>query len=92
MRHKLSFHKKTIKDLDRLPADVVERIMRVISLLAENPLPVGHKKITSLTNGHRIRIGDYRVIYLLYQKEGEIKIMRVRHRKEIYRNLGDLPL
>ena len=86
MRCQLFFHKKTTKDVDRLPAEIVERIMRAIFLLAEDPLPHGHKKITSLSNGYRIRIGDYRVIYLLHQKEKAVEVMRIRHRKEIYRN------
>ncbi|MBI3075552.1 MAG: type II toxin-antitoxin system RelE/ParE family toxin [Deltaproteobacteria bacterium] len=56
-----------------------------IEALAENPRPPGCRKITGSENDWRIRIGDYRVIYEIDEKERAVKIMRVRPRREVYR-------
>ena len=61
------------------------RIIPQIRTLAENPRPSGCRKLTGLKNDWRIRIGDYRVLYEIDEKAKVVKIMRVRHRREVYR-------
>jgi mRNA interferase RelE/StbE len=73
------------KDLKRLPAGIFKRIMTHIRGLANTPRPSGCHKITGSKNDWRIRIGDYRVIYEIDEKGKTVKVMRVRHRKEVYR-------
>jgi mRNA-degrading endonuclease RelE of RelBE toxin-antitoxin system len=53
--------------------------------LAENPRPLGYRKLTGSKNDWRIRIGDYRVLYEIDEKAKAVRIMRVRHRREVYR-------
>jgi mRNA interferase RelE/StbE len=72
-------------DLKRLPASTSQRIIPQIKTLAENPRPSGCRKITGSKNDWRIRIGDYRVIYEIDEKANAVRIMRVRHRREVYR-------
>lgn len=72
-------------DLKRLPASTFHRIVPQIKSLAENPRPPGCHKITGSKNDWRIRIGDYRVIYEIDEKTKAVRIMRVRHRREVYR-------
>jgi mRNA interferase RelE/StbE len=72
-------------DLKRLPASTFHRIVPQIKSLAENPRPPGCHKITGSKNDWRIRIGDYRVIYEIDEKANAVRIMRVRHRLEVYR-------
>jgi mRNA interferase RelE/StbE len=72
-------------DLKRLPASTFQRIIPQIKTLAENPRPSGCRKITGSKNDWRIRIGDYRVIYEIDEKANAVRIMRVRHRREVYR-------
>jgi mRNA interferase RelE/StbE len=71
-------------DLKRLTPSIFQRIVSPIKALAGNPRPSGCKKITGSSNDWRIRIGDYRVIYEIDDKAMIVRIMRVRHRREVY--------
>jgi mRNA interferase RelE/StbE len=73
------------RDLRRLSAKVFSRIIPEIRALAENPRPHGCRKITGSKNDWRIRIGDYRVIYEIDEKTSIVRVMRVRHRRQVYR-------
>jgi mRNA interferase RelE/StbE len=73
------------RDLRRLSADNFERIIRQIKALAEDPRPARCRKITGSKNDWRIRIGDYRVIYEIDDRAKAVRVMRVRHRREVYR-------
>ncbi len=53
------------KQLRKLENSAFERITNAISRLGENPRPQGYKKLTGGTDEHRIRVGDYRVLYSL---------------------------
>ena len=72
-------------DLKRLPTSTFRRIIPQIKTLAEKPRPSGCRKITGSKNDWRIRIGDYRIIYEIDEKAKAVRIMRVRHRREVYR-------
>ena len=56
-----------------------------IKALALNPHPHGYKKLIGENITYRIRIGNYRVIYDLYDTKLYIEIIRIRHRKDAYR-------
>ncbi len=60
------------------------RIISHIRALAENPRPSSCRKPTGSKNDWRIRIGDYRVLYEIDEKAKAVRIIRVRHRREIY--------
>ena len=72
-------------DLKRLPATTFQRVIPYIKSLAENPRPSHCRKLTGSKNDWRIRIGDYRVLYEIDEKSKAVKVMRVRHRREVYR-------
>ncbi len=72
-------------DLKRLPTSTFDRIAYQIKTLAENPRPSGCRKLTGSKNDWRVRIGDYRVLYENDEKARAVRIMRVRHRREVYR-------
>lgn len=72
------------KQLQKLPLKDAEKIKSKIRDLAENPRPRGVKKLKSYTSVYRIRIGDYRVIYEIIDKELTILILKVGNRKDIY--------
>lgn len=72
-------------DLKRLPTSIFHRIIPQIKTLAANPRPSGCRKITGSKDDWRIRIGDYRIIYEIDEKAKAVRIMRVRHRREVYR-------
>lgn len=73
------------RDLKRLSAESFHRIIPHIKKLAENPRPIGCRKIVGSKNDWRIRIGDYRVIYEVDEKAEAVRILFIRHRREAYR-------
>lgn len=85
--YEIKYHREVLKDLGKVPNNIVERIGKIIKDLVNNPLPWGHKKLSGKLNAYRIRVGDYRIVYIIDSEENQIKIMRVRHRKEVYRGL-----
>ncbi len=46
--------------------------------------PDGCRKLGGSKSDWRIRVGDYRVVYEIEDKKNEIRILRVRHRREVY--------
>ena len=73
------------KELEKLPRQIIPRIVAAIRELARNPYPQGVKKLTGFEHTYRIRVGDYRILYNIYEDRLVIEIIRVRHRKEAYR-------
>jgi len=72
------------KELDRLPVEVHNRIVKRLISLKDNPRPFGTKKHLG-REGYRIRVGNYRILYIIDDKEKKIEIVSVAHRKEVYR-------
>jgi len=76
--------KTATKELAALPTQAVNRIIPAIKNLAENPRPVGSKKLKGGQDTWRIRIGDYRVVYTVDDKIQIVDVRKVGHRKDIY--------
>ncbi len=73
------------KSLQKLPKKDVTKIITTIQTLAINPFPVNCRKLSGEENVFRVRVGDYRIIYELNSGELIILILKVGHRKDIYR-------
>ena len=63
---------------------LLARIDRKIMSLADHPRPTGCKKLRGYKDPWRIRVGDYRVVYLLDDAKALVTIVRVAHHKEVY--------
>ena len=72
------------KDTDALPAKVYERIVKRLLALEENPRPTGSKKLQG-QDSYRLRVGDYRVLYTVDDKNKQVFVLAVGHRREVYR-------
>lgn len=72
------------KDLERLPRNVFNRIVKELTELQNNPRPHGSIKLTQ-TEGYRVRAGDYRILYRIEDSDKIIYVYRVKHRREVYR-------
>ena len=83
--YELFFKKSAVKELGNVPSKDRLRIFNAVRELADEPHPVGHKKLVGSDCSYRIRVGNYRVIYNIYDKQLTIEIVRVRHRKDAYR-------
>ena len=75
-----------LKQLQNLQKLFVKKIGRAIEKLADDPRPIGVKKLKgSNENLYRIRVGDYRVVYLIDEEIKLVDIRRIGHRKDIYK-------
>jgi len=72
------------RELDALDDPLFTRIDRKILALANDPRPVGSKKIKGYKDSWRIRIGDWRVVYIVDDAAKLVSITRVAHRSEVY--------
>jgi mRNA interferase RelE/StbE len=72
------------KDLDKIQASAIKRIIGKIRALSREPRPFGCLKMTS-DEGYRLRVGDYRVLYRIDDTMSRIFIYRVKHRKDACR-------
>ena len=80
----VTFSRSARKQLEKLPASLVERIFPKIESLANNPRPSGCKKLKGGHQEWRIRVGDYRAVYTIDDARRSVEITRIRHRSEIY--------
>lgn len=72
------------KELDRLPAKLHERVTAKLLELERHPRPRGVQKLHG-QDCYRIRIGDYRVLYLIDDRSATVEIIAVGNRREVYR-------
>jgi mRNA interferase RelE/StbE len=76
------------RDMKGIPKDAMRRIDAAILLLAQNPRPPKAKRLQgNLRDYHRVRIGDYRIIYRIEENRLVVCVVRIGDRKEVYRNL-----
>jgi mRNA interferase RelE/StbE len=72
------------RQIKRLPRGIQERIIARIEELAPNPRPHGVRKLVSEENLYRVRVGEYRVVYQIRDRELIVLIVKVGHRREAY--------
>jgi mRNA interferase RelE/StbE len=84
MAYRVILHRPAEKELDRLAVGIRQRIGAKLLELENNPRPYGVQKLQG-HDGYRIRIGDYRVLYLIDDRTGTIEVLAVGHRREVYR-------
>jgi mRNA interferase RelE/StbE len=75
------------KILERLPRDLLQRIRRAINALADDPTPAGCKKLTGFDNYYRIRVGDWRITYAIFDEVLVVLVVEVAPRSDAYRRL-----
>lgn len=81
---RIVYSKLAEKEILHLDRNLGQRIYKKIDLLKDNPLGLGSQKLSG-NKGYRIRIGDYRVVYTIDKKTKTIIIIKVKHRREVYR-------
>ncbi|MCI5132920.1 MAG: type II toxin-antitoxin system RelE/ParE family toxin [Candidatus Electrothrix sp. EH2] len=84
MTYSIEILRSAQKQLRKIDRQDQSRIITAIQALAENPHPVGSKKLSGRP-AWRIRIGTYRVIYEINDNQLRILIVAIAHRKEVYK-------
>jgi mRNA interferase RelE/StbE len=81
--YKVSILPSAEKEMERLPVSVHIRITRKILTLENNPRPRGVKKLSG-RDEYRLRVGDYRVLYVINNRNRVITVSAVGHRRDVY--------
>ncbi len=82
--YRLTIRLSAVKELDGLPRKDLERVMDRIGILADNPRPPGCEKL-SAQERYRIRQGDYRILYEVDESQQVVIVVKIGHRREVYR-------
>ena len=80
----ITFARSARKELEALEQKQVERVFHRIEGLGKEPRPSGCRKLVGSKLLWRIRIGDYRIVYAVYDDRKVVDIVAVRHRKDVY--------
>lgn len=87
MIYKIEIIESALKTLRKLPKIDANKIANKITALAQNPRPNGVQKLAGDENGYRIRSGDYRILYEIHDKILVILVVKIGHRREVYRDM-----
>ena len=86
MRYKVSFRASAVKELAKIEKADALRIKESILLLSKNPLLFKHRiKKIKTTNYFRLRVKSYRIVFEIAPKSIQIIIIRIAHRRNVYR-------
>lgn len=84
MPYTVELKRSAEKELERLPETMHDRIVENLLALEQDPRPRGVKKLKD-QDTYRMRVGDYRVIYLIDDPAKRIDVVAIGHRREVYR-------
>lgn len=85
MAYRIGFERRANKDLDSLPIRVRARILKALDRLAVDPYGAANVKALRSREAYRLRIGDYRVVYVVRRELLLVLVIEVGHRREVYR-------
>jgi len=83
-RYKIFIKKSAVSELEDIPKKDIKQIIRRIQALAQDPRPHGSQKL-SAKEQYRIRQGNFRIVYSIQDEEFTVHIVKIGHRREVYR-------
>lgn len=83
--YKIEWKQSARKELKKLQKKTISRILQIVETLPDNPHPSRSRKLHGTEYTYRLSAGDYRIIYSVYSAILTIEIVKIGHRKEIYR-------
>lgn len=84
MVYKVELSNRAKRDLAALSLQVQTRIVKALRTLETKPRPPGIEKLTG-EDGYRHRVGDYRILYEVHDKVLLVLVVKIGHRREVYR-------
>jgi mRNA interferase RelE/StbE len=72
------------RELEALPNNLLSRVIRKLESLGHTPRPAGCKKLKGYKDQWRIRVGDWRVLYIIDDRVKLVSVTRIAHRREAY--------
>jgi len=85
MKYTVRLNAQVGKVLNRLPPDMRRRLVRRLEALEDNPRPRGVEKLAGVEELYRVRVGTCRIVYAIRDRELVVVIVRVGHRRDVYR-------
>jgi mRNA interferase RelE/StbE len=83
--HRVEITRSAHRDLDALNPRIGRRILTAIAGLAGDARPHGCRKLTGSPDSYRLRVGDYRILYVIDDADAAVTVFAVGHRRDIYR-------
>ena len=83
--YRIEWKASALKELKHLDRKIVARVISAVDSLSANPFPSGVRKLQGADKTYRVRAGEYRIIYEVIHERIVIVIVRVRHRKDVYK-------
>lgn len=83
--YKLVWRTSAERELRKLPREVIARMVDLAASLADDPFPQGAVKLAGAEHTWRVRSGDYRLIYSVLANVLVVEIVKLGHRREVYR-------
>ena len=86
-KYEIVFKKSALKELQNTPAKIQQKILDAVKLLSINPYTelLQIKKMKGVDSLYRFRINDYRVVYVIENQLIKVTIIKIGHRKEVYK-------
>ncbi len=88
MRYRVEFKRSAAKALKKVPKPDRRRIRNQIDTLMESVPDPEVTKMKGNNPFHRIRVGDYRIVYEMDEEKSVILVLKIGHRKEVYRHIS----
>ena len=83
--YELRWKRSALKELQKLPKTTVSNLVALAESLVDDPRPTGCKKLAGTDHTCRVRAGDYRLVCQVHNGQLIIEVVKVGHRKEVYR-------
>jgi mRNA interferase RelE/StbE len=84
-RYRVEIARRALKSIAALPRKEQQRVRAAIDLLADNPRPPGCVAMAGEAHAYRVRTGDYRVVYEVFDDRLLVQVVRAGHRRDVYR-------
>ena len=85
MSYTVSVLRDAQKALDKMDAELRARMIRAMRLLQDDPRHSGVVKMSGPDDFYRVRVGDWRIVYAIRDRELVVIVIRIGHRREVYR-------
>lgn len=87
MTYKVTLKPLAEKQFAKLPKDIQKRLFSAFLMLSDNPRPHGSIKLQGNVDYHRVRVGDYRIVYSIDDQVLKVLVLSLGHRRDIYDKL-----
>jgi mRNA interferase RelE/StbE len=84
--YRVDIARRALKALATLPRRDQQRVRAALDLLAEQPRPPGCVALVGEPHAFRVRVGDFRIVYEVFDDRLVVQVIRIGHRRNIYRS------